>query len=515
MKRISRYIILIVAIGCLISGYWVYSTYFRKESERIYTYTVEKGKIQEKIRARGEVLSKNEIELGFPFGGIIDEIYYSEGDEIREGNEIIKLDTIEFRAEKQRLQAIRDQYEATLAKLLAGATKEDLQVTESRVLGAKIALSDARQGLINSLRDAYSSSDNVIRNSTDELFSNARGANPKLVFVSSDPQLVQIVEFERLTIEGMLTKWQFSLDGINDASDLNAHVTASETNLNKIRIFLNELAELVNYAHENQIITDATIDAWKLAVSGARTANATARSGVVSANEKVRSAEISLKIVNDELAYKKAGPRPEDIAIAKSNVAQVNSQIQSIDDKIRKSSIYSPADGNITKIVPGKREIYPAGTTAVSISTNGFKLSADISELDIGDIGTGDGTTVTIKMDAFPSSEFKGNVVSIEPKEIIKDGDVYYRVNIYFEDSKNQNIRPGMSADLTIFGNAKNDILKIPEIAVYSKGGKKYVEIQNGKNKSEVEVVTGISDGENIEIISGITEGQIVAVPNQ
>ena len=105
-------------------------------------------------------------------------------------------------------------------------------------------------------------------------------------------------------------------------------------------------------------------------------------------------------------------------------------------------------------------------------------------------------------------------MIFIEPKEIIKEGDKYYRLNVYL-DKFAESLRPGMSADLIIFISFKDEALKIPELAIYDKGGKKFVKILKDNQQKEIEVETGISDGENVEVISGLVEGQIVIVSQE
>ena len=104
-----------------------------------------------------------------------------------------------------------------------------------------------------------------------------------------------------------------------------------------------------------------------------------------------------------------------------------------------------------------------------------------------------------------------GSVVSVDPKEIIKDSDKYYRINLYF-DVHGMEVRTGMSADLAILISSKQAVVRLPALAIYSKDGKKYVKVLESGGVKEVEVVTGISDGTNIEIIRGVSAGETVAI---
>jgi multidrug efflux pump subunit AcrA (membrane-fusion protein) len=412
------------------------------------------------------------------------------------------------------LQAVLAESSANLDKLIAGPTAEDLQVSKTKVQGAVDALSNANQYAVDALHDAYTKSDDAIRNDTDQFFQNPRGTSPTLTFVVLDSQLKQLIEASRLSLEDMLTKWQFSLDGLRTSSDLYNYGAAAQSNLLELKTYLDRLSLAVNSLMPISNLSQATIDGWKLSVSTARGNISTAVAEVTDAMEKIKSADSSLKLSSGELALKEAGTRPEDIAIARANVAQAESQIASIKDKINKSYLYSPGSAQVMKVPLEEKEIFQLGEIAISLSTSGYKLQSDISELDIGKISAADGNNVTIKLDAFPDAEFQGRLVSVEPQQIVKEGDIYYRINVNFE-ADGQVVRPGMSADLTIYAASKENILLVPEIAVYKKNGTSYIKVQTGSVQKEVEIQTGISDGEHIEIVKGLAEGDVIVVPTE
>ena len=210
--------------------------------------------------------------------------------------------------------------------------------------------------------------------------------------------------------------------------------------------------------------------------------------------------------------FKKAGTRAEDIEIAKAQIEEIKSQIAIVGEKIRKSTLYAPAPAKVIKIGLEKKEFFRVGQTAISLSTSAHKIQADVSELDIGKVREINGNSVLIQFDAFPKQEFKGRVTSIDPKEIIREGDKYYRINVYLENEEGALIRSGMSVDLKILASFKAGVIKIPELAVYEKGGNQFVKILDGERGKEMEIETGISDGEFIEVIKGLQEGQTVVV---
>jgi multidrug efflux pump subunit AcrA (membrane-fusion protein) len=171
--------------------------------------------------------------------------------------------------------------------------------------------------------------------------------------------------------------------------------------------------------------------------------------------------------------------------------------------------IRAPATGTVVKftLLPGEQ--YAPGATAVSFYSPDMKITADISELNIGRINVGANPMVHIALDAFPDQTFTGKVTSIEPQEIDKDGDKYYRVNMAFNQTP-PDVRSGMSADLDIILQTKESAIRIPEFLVYSRADGKYVKRMIDGTPTEQRVTLGISDGENIEVVSGLNEGDVI-----
>jgi len=526
MKKISYYLVVIVVAGVALVSLWTYQKYFKEWEVPPLLFVVEKGDIQETVKVRGEVVSQKEFDLEFPFSGTVEKVFVQEGQQVRNGNPLVKLETIDFELEIKKIQAQLAQAEATLAvqeaklaELERGARVEEIQVQKVRVNNARVSLGDAKKNLVDKLQDAYTKSDDAVKNKVDQFISNPKGSNPQIDFSIADSEMEKDIEWDRISVETILNLWKQSLAEISLNENLNSQTGIAKQNLDTIKSFLDITATAVNSASADMNFTQATLDGYKDDVSAGRTNINTAIAGLTSAEEKLRTAESRLKLEEQELILKKAGTTKELLTAQEAQVRQAKAstqtylaQIDIIKEKIRKSILYAPGDVKVMKVWPEKGEVFSPGQIAISLATFGHKIQADISELEIGRIKSKNGNPVVIKFDAFPGFELSGKIVSIEPKEIIKDGDKYYRVNVFME-KHDLGIRSGMNADLTISVSFKKDVLKIPELAIYKKNGKSFVTIFKDAEKTEIEIKTGISDGENIEIISGLKKGQTVAVP--
>ncbi len=520
MKKIFYYLLLVVLAGGAVVSFWVYQRYFKAEAPKFLSFTVIRGDITEAVKVRGEVVPQKDFALEFPFAGIVENIFVLDGQQVNQGSPLMKLETTDFKLEIKKLDAAMVQNQANLDKLIAGPIQEDLRVSETKVKNARASLEDAKRTIADKLHEIYTVSDDAVRSKIDQLFDNPQTANPQIKLLTVDSQLKSSIEFERMKMETTLKSWELSLGQLAPAGILTAYIETAQNNLEQMKSFLDKVALAVNTATPSSNISQTILDAWKSNIALARTNVNAVVVGLSATREKLKAAESNLLLAEDELALKRAKVRTEDVRIAEAKIEEIESQIAIIKEKIKKSTLYAPVPAKVISIGVEKQELSRPGQTAITLATSGHKIQADVSELEIGKIREGDskgqnngagGNKVSIRFDAFPDRTLGGKVVSVDAKEIIKDGDKYYRANIYL-DSHGNEIRSGMNADLVIFVSSKENVLKIPELAVYKKDDKKFVTLLEGGQQKEVEIKTGVSDGESIEIISGLTEGQTIVV---
>ncbi|MBA7631948.1 Macrolide export protein MacA [subsurface metagenome] len=178
--------------------------------------------------------------------------------------------------------------------------------------------------------------------------------------------------------------------------------------------------------------------------------------------------------------------------------------------KLKDASIIAPFNGTVAKIDGKIGEVISAnGKVIISlISPGAFQIRADISEADISKVDIED--SVEIILDAFPEEKWIGQIVEVEPGETVIEAVVYYRIKILFEEISDK-LKSGMSADVTIQTDKKENVLHVPYRAIVFKDDKKIVRVLKGKKIEEKEVETGLrgSEGE-VEIISGLEGGEKV-----
>lgn len=142
------------------------------------------------------------------------------------------------------------------------------------------------------------------------------------------------------------------------------------------------------------------------------------------------------------------------------------------------------------------------------ISTDSFWLKAEIDELDIAGVQTGQ--PAVIVFDAFDTEEYEGYVEKISALGTNVGGVTKYTVTISVPGI--EKVKTSMSATATIVIDEKEDALLVPVDAIQTVEGKACVTVVRGETQKIVPVTLGLVNNTDAEILEGISEGDIVVV---
>lgn len=475
-----------------------------------YEYVdVKRGDIVQEVSVTGKIKPVADADLAFQRSGKISQISAKVGDLVVKNQILVRLDNSELLSQLAGAQANLKIQEAKLEELRKGTRPEQIQIQEGNVANAKVALEDSKKILINSLSDAFTKSDDAIRNKIDQFFSNPKSSNPTLTFVLSDGQLKNDIELGRFEIELVLNNWKNLVDSLTINSNLEVITATSNNNLNSIKLLLDKIALGVNSLSSSASLSQTTIDTYKSNVSTARTNINLAVSGLSSANEGYRSAKSNLSLQENQLILEKAGTTIEQILAQEAQVEKMKADIDIYNAQISQTILRSPIDGIVTKQDAKIGEIVSANSVIASVISNGdYEIEVNIPEADIAKIKIGNPALITL--DAYGSSVFfNAHVISIEPAETLIEGVATYKAILEF-DEKEEMIKSGMTANIDILAQKKEGVLFIPQRSLMSKNGDRFVLIDLGNDLPEekkIEVGLKGSDG-NIEVISGLIEGE-------
>ncbi len=220
-------------------------------------------------------------------------------------------------------------------------------------------------------------------------------------------------------------------------------------------------------------------------------------------------AENSLQLAENEFALKTSNPREVDVAYLRAKVYEASASLDLARENLKKTKLFSPIDGFVTNIEFEVGEAINTTNIFVKLTAKEKKIEAEIPEIEIGKVKIDD--EVKIVLDAFSHKVFDGIIISIDPVETNIQGVIYYKADIIFSDAtSSQIVLPGMTADIDIVTNYKENVLVLPKSAIKIKDGKYYVQVyENGEIKFK-DIFVGLIGNEKVEIIDGVKDSDKV-----
>ena len=209
---------------------------------------------------------------------------------------------------------------------------------------------------------------------------------------------------------------------------------------------------------------------------------------------------------------------------AKEQVTTASQSVQRAQTNLGYATITSPIDGVVLS-----KSVEEGQTVASSFSTpelfviaqdlTDMRVIADIDEADIG--GVKEGQRVTFTVDAFPDDMFQGQVTQVRQQATTESNVVTYEV-VISAPNNDLKLKPGLTANVTIFTLERNDVLAVdakalrftPNEAILKEGqtiedveAEKKLWTLDGNTFKAHAVETGITNGMLTEVVSGMAEG--------
>ena len=209
---------------------------------------------------------------------------------------------------------------------------------------------------------------------------------------------------------------------------------------------------------------------------------------------------------------------------SKQQVAQSRESVQRAQTNLGYATITSPIDGVVLS-----KAVEEGQTVAASFNTpelftiaqdlTNMRVIADIDEADIG--GVKEGQRVTFTVDAFPEDQFEGAVTQVRQQATTESNVVTYEV-VISAPNNDLKLKPGLTANVTIFTLEKNNVLAVPSKALRFQPNeallKEDEKVEDCEGMSKLwtkegnvfkahKVETGTTNGVLTEITSGISAG--------
>lgn len=490
--------------------------------------TVENTTVTQEVSVTGRVTSAQAVDLALERSGLVTYLPAKVGNRVVLGQVLLGLDSGELAAQLSSAKANVDAAQARYNQIAAGVRAEDRQVSQALLDSAKQSLDAAKDVAINTTRAALNAAVTGLVTMNDD---------------QSKPYLADSLKINDLKEKalyiiygqsglGTVQSWYFL--PIRGGLRLKLETTVKDVSSSAVIADIDETALAIEYVSqaldlfEGDIHEQAGFETLRANTATAKTSVATQRTALSTQKQTLIAAQNSVDNAQAQLDLKIAPASSFDLEIYKSQLAQAKSNYDLVRAQMSKNYLTSPIKGVVSFVDAKKGELSIAGKTVISIvSDAAYEIDANITEADIAKIKVGNVAKVTL--DAYGQDvSWQAKVVQIYPSENIIEGVATYKTVLVF-DSDDDRIKPGMTANLEILNEKKDNVLAVPQRALIRRDGGKYlrvlveknddllasrfagmVVISNSKSSAvyEVPVETGLvgSDGK-IEIVSGVQAG--------
>jgi len=548
----KKYIIPVLIL--LLVGYFTCAKIFKKENgERYVLAKVTKETISVSLSGSGNVEAENEIDLKSEVSGKISEILCKEGDRVKKGDTLIKLDSEDAREQVDLAQRTVEDAEKSLAN-----AQKNISDAESALNDAKVSLENlqknyekAKRDLDNSLKTTYKNtldSLSVFYNDAQSMFSEIEGMFKNSSYGAKDERIsvgeneisdidyyyfvVKTLggekilyfeegaenKFEKLKSEFEQKRqnyWKVSLNSpaFEIESVLNESYQLSQILLDFLRQSSNLISKykkvlddknltppfsLTITDSQNQILSkyDAQISPQ---VNTFKQLKETIEN--LKDNQEIRDLETQINQAQNNVSRRENAlfQAQNAYSLAQNTLDSANDKLKDAKDNLEKHFIKAPFDGIVTKINVKEGDIISTQTALLHFITQQKIVKLSLNEIDAVKVKVGQ--KVILTFDAFPDLSLTGKVSEISPVGTVSQGVTSFDIKIVL-DSDEERIKPGMSANAEIIVETKTDVLSLPNSAVKSEGNSRYVQLIEAPNeiKDKLKIGTVVVLSKEIKI---------------
>lgn len=379
------------------------------------------------------VIEADAVSITALVGGRIQELTADEGDEVRQGQVLVRLDDSLIATQIRQGEAAVGTAQAALARVQAGARPEQIGQAEAALALAKATRDGAKRAWENgtAMRDNPQELDLRINQATTEL--------------ERASHRVKQAEAQRNAVKAQLDMYKQLAEDIGRTDIKVQYAVYSSQHWAAEEGILE--AEAARQGAESNLKLLQAMKANPLAMNAQ----------VDAAKAQYDVAEAQVKQAEAALALVKAGATKEDVDVAKAQVTQAQSAVDGLKVQRDQMVLASPIDGLVTSRQVHVGEMATPGVPLLTVANlDTVKLTVYIPEDAYGQVEVGQEVAVTV--DSFPGETFTGTVIHIASQAEFAPRNVQtkeersttvYAIKIHVPNPGHK-LKPGMPADALI-----------------------------------------------------------------
>ncbi|MFQ6001780.1 MAG: HlyD family secretion protein [Anaerolineae bacterium] len=456
MKGKVWIVILLLLLAGAGGGWWYFTSHPETGSQLLADLGLEMGRPPEEVIAASGIIEAQEISITAEIGGRITNLLVDEGDQVEEGDLLVELDTDLLAAQIKQAQAALRLAQANLAKIEAGAKKEDICHAEA-LLEQAIA---AREGAYQAWLDAQ-----ALRDDPQELSLQIEAARTGLAV--AEEQVAQA----RANLEATRTKEDFlarASSQLKEGFDITVPIPGGGT----IKKHIEASPAIINQTlREWNLSSQETWIAWSALYQALAARDGAERrleiliemrdnplaAQVDAALAQYEMAQADVAAAQAQLGALRAGPTEYQVEMAHAQLQEAEANLKALEVQWEKMSLKAPRAGLILERMVNEGEIAAPGSPLLRLADlDTVTLMVYVPEPQIGRVKVGQ--EAQVEVDSYPGQSFAGRVVFIASEAEFTPQNVQtkeQRATLVFGvkieiPNPDHRLKPGMPADARI-----------------------------------------------------------------
>jgi RND family efflux transporter MFP subunit len=302
-----------------------------------------------------------------------------------------------------------------------------------------------------------------------------------------------------------------------DDAELKLHVDQAVAQLEQAKAGVRQAEEKIGLRPGQAFDPNRVAD-----VAAAKVTYDLAEKNLKRAEKLIESGDVSRSFYDDqrarrdqlreqyEVALAQARQNYAAVDVARTNVANVQSQLALARKNLSYAVVPAPIDGFVTERTADLGEyVSPQQKVVTIVRTNPLRIRIDVPEQAIPEVKVGQ--SVSIATSAWPDKNFAGRVARIAPNVSATSRTMTVEAEI--ENNSNA-LKPGQFATVRILQERAEPAVLIPARAVMNQAGVNRVYVIKDGHAEQRLVQTGQTEGDLIEIKTGIAADEQVATTN-
>jgi len=411
MRRPGLALLGLLLVAGVVMGAYVYNTH-RTPAALYRLAKVERGPIVATVSASGNLNAVTTVQVGSQVSGMIREILVDFNSPVEAGQLVARIDPEIFEAK-------------------VGQARADLEATQAAVLNQAANVERARAEVENARVTIVTAQAQIQRVQAE--VENARAA----IAIAQ-----AAVARESATVQNARRELDRRVDLLRRELIAQSDKDAAQT------------------AHET---ATAQLEAARAQAEAARAALRSAEAQLEATRSQAKAAEAQLGSVEAQLRVAEA-----QRAAAEAQVRQKRAALAQAQADLDHTLIRAPVDGVVVSRNVDVGQTVAASLQAPTLFTiaqdlTRMQVETSVDEADIGRVR--EGMTATFTVDAFAGGVFRGRVVQIRKAPQVVQNVVTYTV-IVAVPNPDRTLMPGMTANVRIVIEKKDDVIKIPLAAL-------------------------------------------------